>query len=139
MRYLVFSRYKIALFFCIVKLSHKKRGVHKMDTLNVKSFGFMFINISYFFKKRQSRGLPSTKYITKNEAKLPIFCGKISHSNNLTYYFHLMKPHYYFYIKNRAASRTTLKGKRKVRFLRKIILITKQVGFSSTSNITYYF
>ena len=70
-----------------------------MDTLNVKSFGFMFINISYFLKKRQSRGLPSTKYITKNEAKLPIFCGKISHNNNLTYYFHLMKPHYYFYIK----------------------------------------
>ena len=23
-----------------------------MDTLNVKSFGFMFINISYFFKKK---------------------------------------------------------------------------------------
>ena len=68
-----------------------------MDTLNVKSFGFMFINISYL--KRQSRGLPSTKFITKNEAKLPIFCGKISHNNNLTYYFHLMKPHYYFYIK----------------------------------------
>ena len=139
MRYLVFSRYKIALFFCIVKLSHKKRGVHKMDTLNVKSFGFMFINISYFFKKRQSRGLPSTKYITKNEAKLPIFCGKISHNNNLTFISTKWNLNTIFHTKKEVVTRTTLKGKRKVRFLRKIILITKQVGFSSMSNITYYF
>jgi hypothetical protein len=56
-----------------------------MDTLNVKKVLVLCLLIYHIFKKRQSRGLPSTKYITKNEAKLPIFCGKISHSNNLTF------------------------------------------------------